>query len=273
MAVAILLAIGLAGMSVAAHAASYGGPAFAVVDWLHMLAAAAWLGALPALLVLARRGRVAGGPGARPLARRAAPAPWRARHRGCPAGGADGIANSPLVLGTPRDVVGSDYGNLLLAKATLLAVALGIGAVNHLVPARSRPGGDRDHGHSGDGGGRPSGRRGRHHGDDPAIVGPAAGAHRAAGQPGPPVRRGSALPTCTPPSPRRPRPAGDPGVDQQATAGLPRTDVDTVPSSHPPATSDVEPVRVELDEAETVPGLFGASGAFTSEVGDWGWSS
>ena len=130
--VAILLAIGLAGMSVAAHAASYGGPAFAVVDWLHMLAAAAWLGALPALLVLAHRGRVAGGPGARPLG-----GALLRRHGGlalvaAPLVALTGIANSPLVLGTPRDVVGSDYGNLLLAKATLLAVALGIGAVNHL---------------------------------------------------------------------------------------------------------------------------------------------
>ena len=103
-----------------------------MVDWLHMLAAAAWLGALPALLVLASRGRAAGGPGARPLG-----GALLRRHGGlalvaAPLVALTGIANSPLVLGTPRDVVGSDYGNLLLAKATLLAVALGVGAVNHL---------------------------------------------------------------------------------------------------------------------------------------------
>ena len=70
-----------------------------------------------------------------------------------------------------------------------------------------------------------------------------------------------------------------PAIGQQAiqvsiterAGGLPRTDVETVAVElAPPTASDADPVRVELDEAESVPGLFGASGAFTSEVGDWG---
>ena len=57
----------------------------------------------------------------------------------------------------------------------------------------------------------------------------------------------------------------------ERAGGLPRTDVETVAVElAPPTASDADPVRVELDEAESVPGLFGASGAFTSDVGDWG---
>ena len=44
-----------------------------------------------------------------------------------------GLANSPLLLGSPRELVASDYGNLLLSKAFLFCVAVGIGAMNHFL--------------------------------------------------------------------------------------------------------------------------------------------
>ncbi len=123
-----LLVFALAGSSVAGHAAAIGGPAFAAIDLLHLLAVAAWLGALPAAVALARR---------------AGAQSWRTlgdvlRRHGrlalvaAPIVVVTGLANSPLVLGRSRDLVASDYGNLLLAKALLVSVALGIGAVNHL---------------------------------------------------------------------------------------------------------------------------------------------
>ena len=266
----VLLAVGVAGMSVAGHATSYGGPAFAVVDWLHQLAAAAWLGALPALLVLARRGRAPHGPGARPLAGALLRRHGALAIVAAPLVALTGIANSPLVLGTPRDVVSSDYGNLLLAKATLLAVAVGIGAVNHLA-LRGR--------------GRAA--------IATMIVAELAVAALAVGvaatmvtiQPASarqPVL--TALPvnpahlfgevggsdvhaTVTPPAP------GPQAIQVSITerdTGLPRADVEAVTVElDPPPASGAEEVHLELDEAETVPGLFGASGEFTGEVGDW----
>jgi copper transport protein len=122
----LALGVGLAGMSLAAHAAA-GGLAFAAVDWLHLVAVAAWLGGLPAVFVLARRSAEPG-IGRALLRRHGAVALVAA-----PVVALTGIANSPLVLGEARELVGSGYGNLLLAKAGLLSVAVGIGAVNFLV--------------------------------------------------------------------------------------------------------------------------------------------
>lgn len=53
--VAGLIGVALACMSVAGHAATAGGPGFAALDWLHLVAVAAWLGALPAAWALAGR--------------------------------------------------------------------------------------------------------------------------------------------------------------------------------------------------------------------------
>jgi copper transport protein len=125
----LVAAATLGGMSMAAHAAAAGGLGAALVDWAHLLGVAAWLGGLPAVAVLARRGRDGdAGDTARAILRRHGPLALVA----APLVALSGIANSPLVLGAARDLVGSDYGNLLLAKAGLLSVALAIGAVNHL---------------------------------------------------------------------------------------------------------------------------------------------
>ena len=126
--VAVLLAISLAGMSLAGHAAATGGLAFAALDWAHLLGAAAWLGALPTAFVLARRARAAHPDVLWSILRRHG----RVALVAAPVVVLTGIANSPLVLGRARDLVASDYGNLLIAKAVLVGVALGIGATNHL---------------------------------------------------------------------------------------------------------------------------------------------
>ena len=124
----LLLGVAAAGMSAAGHVAAVGGPGFAALDFLHLIAVAAWLGGLPAAIVLA--GRATSG-------RRSLLGDILRRHGSLALVAAPlviltGIANSPLVLGRSRDLVGSEYGNLLLAKAILVSVALGIGAVNHL---------------------------------------------------------------------------------------------------------------------------------------------
>jgi mono/diheme cytochrome c family protein len=48
-----------------------------------------------------------------------------------------GLASSPAVLGQTRELVGSTYGNLLLAKAILVVVAVALGAGALLRPTRS----------------------------------------------------------------------------------------------------------------------------------------
>jgi len=138
-AVAALMAIALAGMSAAGHAASLGGPVAAALDWAHLLAAAIWLGGLPAVAPLARRGA---GSISQPSAVSLAGSMLR-RHGGValvagPLVVVTGLANSPVVLGASRELVASGYGNLLIAKAGLASLALGIGAVNHLALRRPR---------------------------------------------------------------------------------------------------------------------------------------
>jgi copper transport protein len=130
--------VALGGMSMAAHAAAIGGPAFAALDWVHLVAVAAWLGGLPAVAVLARRraddGHPVSGRGRQILRRHG-----RVALIAAPLVALTGLANSPLVLGDARSLVASEYGNLLLAKGTLLSVAVAIGAVNHfLVRGRER---------------------------------------------------------------------------------------------------------------------------------------
>ena len=49
-----------------------------------------------------------------------------------------GLANSPLVVDESRELVASGYGNLLLAKALLVSVAVGLGSANFFL-ARARP--------------------------------------------------------------------------------------------------------------------------------------
>jgi len=128
-AVLIAGALSLAGSSLAGHAASRGGLPFALLDWMHLLAVATWVGTLPGLLLVALRLRTAGEPGRGTLGgvlRRHS----RLALAAAPIVALTGIANSPLVLGSSRGLVATDYGNVLLAKVVLFSVAVAIGSMN-----------------------------------------------------------------------------------------------------------------------------------------------
>ena len=135
-----LLGIGLAmltGFSLAGHASALGGPLNTLFDLGHLAAVAAWLGALPAVAALFASIPRTDQPGLRRMVIGTA-----LRRHGAlalvaaPIVALTGIANSPVVLGASRNLVASDYGNLVLGKALLFAVAVGIGAANFLLVRR-----------------------------------------------------------------------------------------------------------------------------------------
>ena len=133
--VLVASAAALAGMSFAGHAFSGGGPIFATIDWLHLVGVASWLGTLGGLSVLAWHLR-----GAK-TDRRAILGAALARHSrvamiAAPLVVLTGLANSPIVIGQARNIVASQYGDLVLAKATLFSAAVAIGAVNYLLVRR-----------------------------------------------------------------------------------------------------------------------------------------
>ena len=263
------LAISLAGMSGAGHASSLGGPLNAAVDWLHLVAAAAWLGGLPAVYPLAARVGTVGG------SRRGAAGEMLRRHGrlalvAAPLVVLTGLANSPLVLGRSRELVASAYGNLLLVKALLVSVALAIGAANHLL------------------------LRGRGRGNMGVLVGAElliaavavmAGATMVTIQPGaarqpvvigPSVHPahffGEAGPSSIHASVSVPAPGRQ---TYQVTVrdvvdGRPRPDVQKVFLTFmPPPDSGLAEQRAELEPRE-IGGLYGITGAYTPLVGEWG---
>ena len=263
------MAISLAGMSAAGHASSLGGPLNAALDWLHLVAAAAWLGGLPAVSFLAARARTVGG------SARAAGGEILRRHGRLalvagPVVVLTGLANSPVVLGNSRELVASPYGNLLLVKALLVSVALGFGAVNHLVlrgQGRRRlatlvgaeilvgavavlaaaamvtiqPGAARQ----------------------PVVSGPSVHPAHFFGEAGP----SSIHASVSVPAPGR---QTYQVTVRDAADGRPRADVQKVFLSFvPPPASDLSAERVELAPAEP-DGLYTTTGAHTPVVGEWG---
>ena len=268
--VGVGLAISLAGMSAAGHASSLGGPLNAAIDWLHLVAAAVWLGGLPVVYGLAGRVVPSGS------SRRAVATEILRRHGQValvagPLVVLTGLANSSLVLGTPRELVASGYGNLLLVKGVLVSVALGIGAANHLlVRARGR----------GRGGTavlvasellvgavavmaaaalvtiQPSAAR------QPVVVGPSVQPAHFFGEAGPSeIHASVSVPA--------------PGTQsyqvtvRNAQDGRPRPDVQKVfLTLTPPAETDLAAQRIQLDPAE-LDGLYTTSGPHTPIVGDW----
>jgi copper transport protein len=126
--VALAAAISLAGSSLASHAASVGGPLFGAFDWLHLVAVSIWLGTLPGLIVLLRRNR--SGAAGRSSVLAALGRHSRIAIVAAPVVALTGIANSPLLLGSGPNLVATDYGDLLVAKALLFSVAIAIGAAN-----------------------------------------------------------------------------------------------------------------------------------------------
>lgn len=127
--VAAAAALALAGSSLAGHADARGGLLFAGIDWLHLLAVAAWVGTLPGLLALAARADKLDVKG-RALLGEALRRHSRVALAAAPIVALTGIANSPLVLGSARGLVASTYGNVLLAKVVLFSVAVAIGSAN-----------------------------------------------------------------------------------------------------------------------------------------------
>lgn len=110
-------------------------------DMVHLLAAAAWLGALPALAMLLGRTRHSNDPAWRDIALRAT---RRFSWIGivCVAALlATGIVNSWNLLGGPRDLITSDYGRLVFLKIGLFVAMIGIAAANrfHFTPQLPDP--------------------------------------------------------------------------------------------------------------------------------------
>ena len=130
--VGLLAPIGHAGAS-----ASDAGNMHLGSDILHLLGAAAWLGALPALALLLH------------LVRGKAPAvAAAAARRFSPLGIASvgillvtGIVNSWYLLSGPSNLISTDYGRLVLLKIGMFAAMVGIAAVNRyrLTPRLAAP--------------------------------------------------------------------------------------------------------------------------------------
>jgi copper transport protein len=263
-----LAAGALAGMSLAGHVSAGGGAALASVDWAHLVAVAAWLGGIPAAFLLARRGRSVG------VGTTATGAAILRRHGpmaivAAPIVALTGIANSPVVLGSGRDLAASGYGNLVLAKAGLLAVAVGIGAMNHVALRRGR------------------GVLGALVAVELAVAALAVGAAATMVTIPPAASRQETL-VSAPVNPAHlfgvvgpssahltvnvpsPGPQGYQASIFDRETGAPREDVQRVYLDFmPPAASGLPgPERVELAAAST-PGLYGTTGAFTPIEGDW----
>jgi putative copper resistance protein D len=119
------------------HAGATLGPAGTVhlaSDIGHLMAAAAWLGSLPALALLlawTRKASVPEGFAARATARFS-----RLGMLSVAVLLASGIVNSWLLLSGPRDLWATDYGRLVSLKVLLFVAMVGIAAVNrfHLSP-------------------------------------------------------------------------------------------------------------------------------------------
>jgi putative copper resistance protein D len=132
--VAITSAAALVGsLAWAGHAAAREGAPGAIhliSDILHLVAAAAWFGALIplALLLLAARRVATGLPVAREAVRRFSPL-------GILSVGtlvASGAINTWMLTGSVEALIGTDYGRLLILKVGLFLVMLSFGAINRV---------------------------------------------------------------------------------------------------------------------------------------------
>jgi putative copper export protein/mono/diheme cytochrome c family protein len=109
-----------------------------VADVAHLLAAGAWLGALPALVFVLGRARAQAA--AAHMARRFSTL-------GLTSVGvliASGLANAWYQVGDIPALVGTDYGRLLVAKLVLFAAMLSLATVNRGVSTRPMSGEDRE---------------------------------------------------------------------------------------------------------------------------------
>jgi putative copper resistance protein D len=128
--IALVIAAGyLCALAWSGHAGAAAGPQRYIhlpSDVLHLLAAGAWLGALPALVRLL---------GSAPRIDEASHAVRRFSTLGLAAVGVlvlSGAVNAWFLVGSIPALFGTDYGRLLLAKLALVAVMLTLAAVNRL---------------------------------------------------------------------------------------------------------------------------------------------
>ncbi len=135
MSAAVLAGVYLASLAWAGHAAA-GPPAerslHLTSDAVHLLAAGAWLGALPGLAYLLGRAQRTSGA---PSANTAADLARRFSALGILSVGAllaSGLANTWYLVGDVPALVGTDYGRLLLAKLALFAAMITLALVNRL---------------------------------------------------------------------------------------------------------------------------------------------
>ena len=105
-------------------------------DMVHLLAAAAWVGALPALAMLLAHARHADNPDWGAYAVIATRRFSLLGMISVSALLASGVVNGWNLLGGPRDLVTTDYGRLVLLKIGLFVAMVGIAAANrfHLTP-------------------------------------------------------------------------------------------------------------------------------------------
>jgi copper resistance protein D len=117
------------------------GELYLASDMLHLLAAGAWLGALPAFAFLLTRARRTAGRGRDALVVRTVD---RFSRLGVFSVGillASGLVNSWSLLNGPRDLIETDYGRLVLLKIALFGAMVAIATVNkfHLTPHLPEP--------------------------------------------------------------------------------------------------------------------------------------
>ncbi|MBV8200513.1 MAG: CopD family protein [Acidobacteria bacterium] len=101
---------------------------------LHMAAAACWIGGLPYLLLALAR--VPGAAAARIVAGRFS----RLAQGGVAALLGAGIGLAVIYVGSPGAILGTAYGAMVSTKAILLALLLGLGALNYFVVRRAEAG-------------------------------------------------------------------------------------------------------------------------------------
>ena len=268
----LVLALGaaaLGGFAFAGHPAAVGGALFALIDWGHLLAAAVWIGTLPGFLLFyvlyARR--------LPPDARGALVLSALRRHSrlamvAAPIVALTGVGNSAAVLGSARDIIGSDYGNLVLGKAILFSVAAALGSANFFLI------------------------RGLRAARLPTLIAAEAGIGLVA------VLAAATLATLNPPVSRSVAVVAAPPTAVHLIAEQDGTVIHAVVSAAAPGAqlyqaavvdaatqryrSDVEelalvfqspggapPERVVATASDRQPGLFEARGAFTPLPGDW----
>jgi putative copper resistance protein D len=137
LAAALLLSLGLLAAAVAtSHAAARleGRALLVALTTLHLAAIACWIGGLPYLLLAL--GRAPDTAAARTVASRFS----RLAQGSVAVLLAAGIGLAVIYVGSPAAILGTAYGAMVSAKAILLALLLGLGALNYYVVRRAEAG-------------------------------------------------------------------------------------------------------------------------------------